>query len=69
MKKICFPYKWLKEKNLYNERLPGIEKFYSKIRLDTITKEEYDQTLELYDRLTCKDIKTFLDIYLTLDIC
>ena len=68
-KKICFPYEWLNEKNLYNERLPGIEKFYSKIRLDTITKEEYDQTLELNDRLKCKDIKTFLDNYLTLDIC
>ena len=68
-KKMCFPYEWLDEKNLYNEKLPSIEKFYSKIKLDTIAKEEYDQTLEIYEKLECKNIKEFLDIYLKLDIC
>ena len=68
-KKICFPYEWLDEKNLYNEKLPSIKDFYSKIKLDTVTKEEYDQTLEIYEKLKCKNIKEFLDIYLKLDIC
>ena len=68
-KKICFPYEWLNEKNLYNEKLHSIKDFYSKIKLDTITKEEYDQTLEIYKKLNCANIKEFLGIYLTLDIC
>ena len=68
-KKICFPYEWLDEKNLYNEKLPSIKDFYSKIRLDTVTKEEYDQILEIYEKLKCKNIKEFLNIYLKLDIC
>ena len=68
-KKICLPYEWLNEKNLYNEKLPSIKDFYSKIKLDTITKEEYDQTLEIYKKLNCVNFKKFLGIYLTLDIC
>ena len=67
--KIAFPYEWLNEENLYNEKLTSIEKFYSKIKLDTITREEYLQTLEIYEKLKCKNIKEFLDIYLRLDIC
>ena len=65
--KIAFPYEWLNEENLYNEKLPSIEKFYSKIKLDTITREEYLQTLEIYEKLKCKNIKEFLDICLLKD--
>ena len=57
--KIAFSYEWLNEENLYNEKLPSIEKFYSKIKLDTITREEYLQTLEIYEKLKCKNIKEF----------
>ena len=67
--KIAFPFEWLNEENLLNEKLPSIEKFYSKIKLDTITREEYLQTLEIYEKLKCKNIKEFIDIYLRLDIC
>ena len=67
--KICFPYEWLTKEDIYNENLPSIENFYSSLKLDNSTKENYDKTLEIYKKLKCKNIKEYLDIYLKLDIC
>ena len=67
--KTCFPYEFITKENIYNENLPSIEKFYSSLKLENITKEDYDKTLEIYEKLNCKNIKEYLDIYLKLDIC
>ena len=67
--KVCFPYEFITKENIYNENLPSIEKFYSSLKLDDITKEDYDKTSEIYKKLNCKNIKEYLDIYLKLDIC
>ena len=67
--KVCFPYEFITKENIYNENLPPIEKFYSSLKLDNITKEDYYKTLEIYKKLNCKNIKAYLDIYLKLDIC
>ena len=55
--------------NIYNKELPKIENFYSSLKLDDITKDDYNKTLEIYKNLNCKNIKEYLDIYLKLDIC
>ena len=67
--KICFPYEFITKENIYNENLPSIENFYSSLKLDGISKEDYNKTLEIYKKLNCKNIKEYLDIYLKLDIC
>ena len=67
--KACFLYEFLTKENIYNKNLPSIEKFYSSLKLDNITKEGYNKTLEIYKKLNCKNIKEYLDIYLKLDIC
>ena len=67
--KGCFPYEFITKENIHNENLPPIENFYSSLKLDNITKEDYDKTLEIYKNLKCKNIKEYLDIYLKLDIC
>ena len=67
--KVCFPYEFITKENIHNESLPTIENFYSSLRLDNITKEDYNKTLEIYKKLKCKNIKEYLDIYLKLDIC
>ena len=67
--KVCFPYEWLTKENIYNEKLPSIEKFYSSLKLDNISKEDYDRTIDIYKKLKCENIKEYLDIYLKLDIC
>ena len=68
-KKTCFPYEWVTEKNIYNEKMPSIEGFYSSLKLKNISKEEYDETLRIYKELKCKNIKDYLEIYMKLDIC
>ena len=67
--KVCFPYEFITKENIYNKELPPIENFYSSLKLDNISGEDYDKTLEIYEKLNCKNIKEYLDIYLKLDIC
>ena len=67
--KISFPYEWLTKENIYDKKLPPIDKFYSSLKLKNITQKEYDKTLEIYDKLKCKNIKDFLEIYMKLDVC
>ena len=63
------PCEYITKENIYEENLPNIKNFYGKIKLDSITEEEYLQTLEIYKKLNCVNIKQFLEIYLKLDIC
>ena len=67
--KTCFPYEFITKENIYNENLPLIENFYSSLKLNNISKEDYDKTVEIYKNLNCENIKEYLDIYLKLDIC
>ena len=67
--KTCFPYEFITKENIYNENLPSIENFHSSLKLDGISKQDYNKTLEIYKKLHLKSIKEYLDIYLKLDIC
>ena len=67
--KICFPYEWLRKDNLFDKNLPPIDKFYSSLKLQNISQKQYDKTIEIYDKLKCKNVKDFLEIYMKLDIC
>ena len=49
-----FPYEWINEDNLNNEKLPEIKDFYSSLKLETISDKEYEQTKEIYDKLNLK---------------
>ena len=67
--KVSFPYEWLRRENIYDKELPTIDKFYSSLKLQNISEEEYNKTLEICKKLKCKNIKEYLDIYMTLDVC
>ena len=49
--------------------MPSIDKFYSSLKLQNVSKEEYDKTIDICKKLGCKNIKDYLKIYMTLDIC
>ena len=67
--KTCFPYEWLTKENIYDKELPPIDKFYSSLKLQNITQEQYNKTLEIYKKLKCKTVKDYLEIYMKLGIC
>ena len=66
--KTYFPYEWITEENIYNKKLPPIEDFYSSLKLQNISKEEYDETLRIYKELN-QNVKDYLEIYMKLDTC
>ena len=39
------------------------------MKLQNISRKEYDKTLEIYKKLKCKNVKDYLKIYMKLDIC
>ena len=67
--KKCFPYEWLNKDNIFDKEVPSIDKFYSSLKLQNITKEQYDQTIDIYKKLKCRNVKDYLEIYMKLDIC
>ena len=67
--KTHFPYEWVTKENIYDKKLPSIEDFYSSLKLQNISKEEYNNTLRIYKELKCKNVKDYLEIYMKLDIC
>ena len=56
------------KRNLLDKQLPSFDKFYSSLKLQNITKEEYNKTIDIYKKLKCKNIKDYLEIYMKLDI-
>ena len=54
---------------MLDKELPSIDKFYSSLKLQNVSKKEYDKTLDIYKKLKCKNIKDYLEMYMKLDIC
>ena len=67
--KTAFPYEWLTKENIFDKELPSIDKFYSSLKLQNVSKEEYGKTLDIYKKLKCKNVKDYLEIYMKLDVC
>ena len=67
--KASFPYEWVNEYNIFDKELSSIDKFNSSLKLQNISKEEYDKTIDIYKKLGCKNVKDYLEIYMKLDIC
>ena len=67
--KTAFPYEWLTKENIFDKNLPPINKFYSSLKLQNVSKEEYDKTIDIYKKLKCKNVKDYLKIDMKLDIC
>ena len=59
----------MRKDNLLDKNLPPIDKFYSSLKLQNISQKQYDKTIEIYNKLKCKNVKDFLEIYMKLDIC
>ena len=59
--KACFPYEFITKENIYNENLPSIKNFYGSLKLDNISEEDYDKTLEMIlSRRRMKRISSFI---------
>ena len=62
--KAYFPYEWPTKENIYDKQLPPIDKFYSSLKLQNISQKEYDNTIDIYKKLKCKNVEDYLEIYM-----
>ena len=56
------------KENFYDEKLPSTDKFYSCLKLQNVSKREYDKAIEIFNKLKCRNAKDYLEIYMKLDI-
>ena len=66
--KGIFPYEYVSDFSVLSEtRLPPIEKFYSLLREETVTTEEYYQAVTTFSIFECRDLADYTRLYCLLD--
>src|SRR5690349_9525703 len=67
--KQIFPYEYIDSIERLNELvLPSKECFFSKLKNEGITDEEYKYALMIFDKYKCKSLKDYHDLYLKIDV-
>jgi hypothetical protein len=69
VQKGVFPYEFLGSFEKLNEcKLPSIESFCSSIRDSKINEDDYQRALKVWDILKCRNLKEYLEAYLSIDV-
>ena len=69
LEKLCFPYDYVNGWSVLNEeKLPPIEKFHNNLTGATITPEEYNNTMIIWNIFKIKNIGQLSDLYLKIDV-
>jgi hypothetical protein len=67
--KGIYPYEYIDSIDRLEEtKLPPIEKFYSTLKQEGITKEEYKHAQNIWKTFKCKTLQDYHDIYLKTDV-
>ena len=66
LRKDVYPYEYIDSQERFNEtKLPPIEKFYSTLNNDGISKDDYEHAQKVWQSFNCK---TLVDLYLKTDV-
>ena len=64
-----YPYEYIDSiKKFEDKQLPEIEKFYSKLKKETIKKEEYKHAQRVWKHYNCKTLLDYHNLYLKTDV-
>ena len=63
-----FPYSYINPDNLNEEFLPKKKDFYNQLTMKKITNKEYKKVKLFYEKMKFKNLKEYLECYLTSDI-
>jgi hypothetical protein len=68
-RKGIFPYEYLSNKKvLKDKQLPPINEFFSTLRQETITEDEYNYAKKVWNKFNCKNFKDYMLLYLKVDV-
>jgi hypothetical protein len=69
IQKGVFPYEFLDSFEKLNEtKLPSIDSFYSSIKDSKINEDDYQRAQKVWSILKCKNLKEYLEAYLSIDV-
>jgi hypothetical protein len=70
LRKGIYPYEWVDDFNKFNElELPDKSQFYSSLKLEGITDQDYEHALRVWRTFNCQNFGMYHDLYLLLDTC
>jgi len=68
-KKGIFPYEHLTNRDVFEQTsLPPRESFYSQLKMEGISEEQYERAQLMWNRYGCQNMQHYHDLYLTLDV-
>ena len=68
LKKGVYPYEYMNDWNKFNEtKLPAIDKFYSKLDLKNISKEDHRHAQNVWNTFNIRNIGEYHDLYVRSD--
>lgn len=66
--KLSFPYEYVDSFEKLEHTLPEIDKFYSKLTSDVISRENYDYIKEIWQKFEIKNLGQLSDLYMKVDV-
>ena len=63
-----FPYNYVRKDTLYEKNIPDQLEFYNILTMKKITNKEYNEVKKFYKLMKFKNLKEYLECYLTVDI-
>ena len=68
-RKGVYPYEYMDSPSKFTETsLPPLEKFYSKLRDESVSDEDYEHARHVWNTLQLKNMRQYHDLYLTTDV-
>ena len=67
IRKAVYPYEYMDSWDKFKGELPSIDKFYSKLNMSGISKEDYQHAKNVWDKFELKNMGDYHDLYLETD--
>ena len=67
IRKAVYPYEYMDSWDKFKGELPSIDKFYSKLNMSGISKEDYQHAKNVWDKFKLKNMGDYHDLYLETD--
>ena len=68
IRKGVYPYEYMDSWDKFKDELPNIDKFFSKLNMSGISKEDYQHAKNVWDKFKLKNMGDYHDLYLETDV-